>query len=134
MRRRVTLWFSRVTNSFRSSRLDRELEDEIRFHLEARTEELVRQGMTLRESGRAARRQLGNSPALCERSRDVKLLPRVESLWQDVRFGLRVLRKYRAVTAAAVLSLALAIGASTAAFALVDALSWRPLRFTSRSG
>jgi hypothetical protein len=51
-----------------------------------------------------------------------------------VRFGLRVLRKDRAVTAAAVLSLALAIGASTAAFALVDALSLRPLRFTSRSG
>jgi hypothetical protein len=54
MRRRVTLWFSRLTNAFRSSRLDRELEDEIRFHLEARTEELVRQGMTLREAGRAA--------------------------------------------------------------------------------
>ena len=120
-------WLSRVTNAFRGGRLDRELDEELRFHLEARVDELIRSGMSAGEARRLARGRLGNSLALRERSRDIRLAPWLESLWRDLRFGLRVLWKDRVVTLAAVLSLSLAIGACTAAFALIDAMILRPL-------
>jgi predicted permease len=120
-------WFSRVTNAFRGERVDRELDDELRFHFEARVEELVRDGMSLREAEREARHRMGNALAFREQGRDVRLAPRIEALWRDARFGLRMLAKDRAVTTAAVVSLALAIGACTAAFALIDAAILRPL-------
>src|SRR5579883_657568 len=120
-------WVSRVRNAFREGRLDRELDEELRFHLEARIEELVRGGMGLRDAEREARRRLGSSLAFREQGRDIRLSPRIEALCKDARFGLRMLAKDRAVTTAAVASLALAIGACTAAFALIDAAILRPL-------
>jgi predicted permease len=120
-------WWQRFVNVFRSGYVDRKLEDELRFHLEARAEDLIREGINPREAAREAKRRFGNTLALRERSRDVKLLPWMESLWQDTRFGLRALRRDRAVTLAAILSLALSIGACTAAFILIDALILRPL-------
>jgi putative ABC transport system permease protein len=83
--------------------------------------------MSAEYAGRAVRRRMGNSLATRERSRDIRLMPWIESLWRDVRFGVRVLAKDRVVTVAAVTSLALAIGACTAAFALIDAMILRPL-------
>ena len=74
-----------------------------------------------------ARRQFGNRLRLREQSRDVKLLPWLDSLVRDVRLGARMLRKNRLVTAAAIVSLSLALGACVAAFSLVDALILRPL-------
>ena len=103
------------------------MEDELRFHLEARARELTRNGMAAAEAERKARRRLGNSLALREQSRDIRLTPRVEALWRDLRFAVRVLSKDRVVTIAAVASLALAIGACTAAFSLIDAMILRPL-------
>lgn len=120
-------WVSRIGNAFRSGRIDRELEEELRFHYEARVEELVRGGMGLREAERQARQRMGNALAFREKGRDVRLAPRLEALWKDARFGIRMLAKDRAVTAAAVASLALAIGACTAAFALIDAAILRKL-------
>src|SRR5579872_456518 len=120
-------WLSRVANAFRGGRVDRELDEELRFHLEARADELKSGGMDAGEALRQVRRQMGNDLALREESRDIRLAARVESVWRDARFGLRVLWKDRVVTVAAVLSLALAIGACTAAFALIDALILRPL-------
>ena len=79
------------------------------------------------EAERAARRQFGNLLSLRESSRDVKSVAWLESLIQDFRFGLRMLKKYRTASLAAILSLALAIGACTGAFALIDALILRPL-------
>jgi predicted permease len=116
-----------VGNAFRGGRVDRELDEELRFHFEARVEELVRGGMSLREAEREARRRMGNALAFREQGRDVRLAPRIEALWRDARFGVRMLAKDRAVTTAAVVSLALAIGACTAAFALIDAAILRPL-------
>jgi predicted permease len=116
-----------MTNSFRGGRVDRELDEELRFHFEARVEELVRGGMSLREAERDARRRMGNALAFREQGRDVRLAPRIEALWRDARFGVRMLAKDRTVTAAAVVSLALAIGACTAAFALIDAAILRNL-------
>lgn len=121
-------WLSRLTNVFRSGRLDRDLKDELQFHIEARTEDLIRQGMSPTDATQEARRRFGSQLALRDSSRDTKLLPWLESLMQDARFGLRTLRKDHAVTVAAVVTLSLAIGACTAAFSLIDALLLRPLR------
>jgi predicted permease len=120
-------WLSRLTNAIRPDRLDRDLEDELRFHLEARAEEAIRRGATPDQAAGEARLRLGNPLHTRETSRDAKLIPWLESLVQDVRFGFRMLRKDGTVTAAALASLALAIGAALAAFALVDALLLRPL-------
>jgi predicted permease len=120
-------WWSRFVNVIRSSRLDRELDEEQRFHLEARIEDLVAGGLSRQAAIEQASRQFGNRVALRESSRDVKLLPGVESLWRDFRLGLRLLRKDGVVSSAAIVSLALAIGACTAAFSLIDALILREL-------
>ena len=120
-------FLSRIGNAFGSSRLDRELAEELQFHIDARIEELVRAGVPLREAERQARRRFGNAPALRERSRDAKLVPWLESLVKDARFGARMLAKNRAATAAAIVSLSLALGSSIAAFELIDALILRPL-------
>lgn len=119
-------WLGRAANALRSERVDREIEEEMRFHFEARVEELVRGGMSLREAEREARRRMGNALRFREQGREARLLPWLEALWKDARFGARMLAKDRVVTGAAVVSLALAIGASTAAFALIDAAILRP--------
>jgi predicted permease len=120
-------WWSRVTNVFRSGRLDRELDDEHRFHIEARADELEAQGLSRQAALEQAARRFGPRLALRESSRDVRLAPWLDSLWRDLRFGQRLLRKDAAVSSAAVVSLGLAIGACTAAFSLVDALILRKL-------
>jgi len=120
-------WLSRLTNAFRPDRLDSELDEELQFHLEARAEEAIRGGASPQEAAREAHLRLGNVLHTRETSRDAKLMPWLESFVKDVRFGLRMLRKDGTVTAAALASLALAIGAALAAFSLVDALLLRPL-------
>ena len=120
-------WLSRLANAFRPSGVDRALDDEMAFHIESRIADLVAGGMTRRAAEAMARRQFGNRLQLREQSRDVKLLPWLDSLVRDVRLGVRMLRKNGPVTAAAIVSLALALGACAAAFSLVDALILRPL-------
>jgi predicted permease len=120
-------WRSRILNVLRGRRLDRDLSDEIDFHIEARTEELVRAGMPEMLARRRARQQFGNAVVVRELSRGVKTFPRLDSVLRDVAFGLRLWRRHKLVTAAALVSLSLAIGACAAAFALVDALILRPL-------
>ena len=120
-------WLSRLTNAFRSSRLDRDLDAELEFHIEARTDELIAKGATPEDAAREARRHFGNRLLLRESSRDAKLISWLESVFQDLRFGLRMLRKNAGVTAAAVLSLSLAIGACTAAFSLIDSVALAPV-------
>jgi predicted permease len=122
----VSFW-SRLSNVFRVERVDRDLDDEQRFHLESRIDELVARGMTRDEAASLARRRFGSPLRARETSRDVKLLPWLDSIYADFRLGLRLLRKDLTVTSATVVSLALAMGACTAAFALVDALLLRPL-------
>ena len=120
-------WLSRIANAFRSSGVDRGLDEEMTFHIESRIADLVAGGMTRDAAEALARRQFGNRLRLREQSRDVKLLPWLDSLVRDVRLGARMLRKNRLVTAAAIVSLSLALGACMAAFSLVDALILRPL-------
>lgn len=122
----MSLW-TRVANVFRSGRVDRELDEELQFHLEERTRELMAEGLTRDAAARQAARRLGNRLRLREQSRDVKLMPWLDSILRDVRLGLRMLRKNAGVTTVSILSLALALGACLAAFSLIDALILRPL-------
>ena len=117
----------RLRNLFRRESLSAELEEELQFHIAARADELMRDGLAREQAEAQARRQLGHSLLLREESRAAKLFPRIDSILQDAQYGVRQLRKNPAVTAAAALSLSLAIGACTAAFALIDALILRPL-------
>ena len=106
----MSLW-SRFTNVFRPDRVRRDLDDELTFHLEERTRELVEAGLTREAAAREARRRFGSALRLREQSLDVKVLPWLDSLIGDVRLGLRSLRRSGTITAAAVLSLSLAVGA-----------------------
>jgi predicted permease len=114
-------------NVVRPGRVDRDLEEEIRFHVEARIDEYKKAGMSADDARVQALRQFGNPLVLRESSRDARLLPRLESVLRDVGFGLRLCRRYKIVTAAAVISVSLAIGACAAGFSLVDALVLRAL-------
>jgi predicted permease len=114
----MSLW-SRLNNIFRGERLNREIDDEMESHIA----DAVEHGRDPAE----ARRAFGPALQLRESSRDLRLVPWLESLPADAVFGWRQIRKRPATSAAAVLSLALAIGACTAAFRLVDALLLRPL-------
>ena len=116
-----------MANVFRSSAVDRALDEEMQFHIDARVDDLVATGMTRQAAEVAASRQFGSRLRLRESSRDVKLLPWVESVFKDIRFALRMFRKHTVVTGAAIASLTLALGASLAAFSLIDALILRPL-------
>jgi putative ABC transport system permease protein len=120
-------WWSRIGNVARTSRVDRDLSEELQFHEDEAIEALVAEGVSREEATARVRRKFGNPLRWREQSRDVKLLPWLDSLVRDLRMGGRMLRKHPAVTLAAVLSLSLALGASVAAFSLVDALILRPL-------
>ena len=118
---------TRLKNVFRSGPVESELDEELQFHLEERIRELTASGMPREEAAARASRRFGSPLRWREQSRDVKLIPWLDSIVRDVRLGLRMLRKNALVTGAAVLSLSLALGASVAAFSLVDALILKPL-------
>jgi putative ABC transport system permease protein len=112
-------WIGRFSNLFRRGRLNDEIEEELGSHIE----EAIERGRSAEEALKA----FGGRLRYRELSRDMKLLPWVDALASDVTFGWRQLNKHRVVSAAAILSLALAIGATTAAFRLADAVLLRKL-------
>ncbi len=120
-------WWSRLANVLRSDNVQRELDEELQFHVEERIRELTARGMTRDAAAREVARRFGSPLRLREQSLDIKLLPWLDSLARDLKLGVRMLRKHAVVTAAAVMSLAMALGACVAAFSLVDALILRPL-------
>jgi putative ABC transport system permease protein len=122
-------WFSRLTNVFRPSSVERALDEELAFHIESRIDDLVAGGMTRKEAEATARRQFGSPLRVRESSRDVKLLPWLEGLIRDVRHAVRALRNVPTVSAVAIVTLALGIGANTAVFSVVNAVLLRPLPY-----
>jgi predicted permease len=113
----------------RRSRMENEMDAELRFHIDAYAEDLIRDGVPPSEAMRRARIEFGGIAQMKEQCRDARGVNLVESLMQDLRFGLRTLGRNPGFTVVAVLTLALGIGANAAIFGLVDSAFLRGLPF-----
>ena len=120
-------WLRKLVATLRPQSLDDSLDAEFRFHLEQRIEEFVAQGMTPDEARREAAILFGNRTQLHESAREPDILVWLQTVLQDLRYTLRTLRRSPGFAMAAVLSLALGIGANTAIFTLLDQVILRTL-------
>jgi predicted permease len=122
-------FLSRCRGLIRRGHAERQLDEEIRAHLDRAAEENVRRGMSPAEAREAARREFGGVEQIKEIYREQRSFPGLESFWQDVRFGLRSAARSPLFTAVAVATLALGIGATTAVFSVVDRILFRSLPY-----
>src|SRR5579864_2961914 len=115
-------WMNRLLGSLRKNKLEDQLDDELRFHIEMRTREYIAEGLAPEEARYRARRMFGNQTLLKERTREMDTFGWLETIWQDLRYALQMLRTSRGFTAAVVVSIALGIAANTTVFSIVNGL------------
>ena len=124
---RTFLW--RCRELFQKEKFEADLAEQIRLHVEQATEQNLAAGMAPAEASQAARRKFGNVTAIQETARDQRGFVRLEQFFQDVRFGVRSLRRNPGFAAVTLLTLACCIGANTAIFSAVHALMLKPLPY-----
>jgi predicted permease len=117
----------RLAHLGRRARFDRELDEEMAFHVDARADELEASGLTRAAAVAAARREFGSRDRARESVREAWSFRMIEDAIADLRYALRAFRRSPAFTVTAVVSLALGIGANSTMFAALDAILWKPL-------
>src|SRR5215470_18681983 len=131
---RIKHWFYtvplRLRSLFRHSQVEQELNEELRYHIERQTEELIAKGMTEEEARYAASRALGGIEQRKEECRDMRRVNYIDDLLRDLRFAGRNLRRNRGFAALSILIMALGIGANTAVFSVINAVLLRPLSYS----
>ena len=120
---------NRLFNVFRTSALDRDLADELDFHIDLRRDEYVAQGLDPAAAAAQARRDFGPVTNIREEMRAMNLMMWLESLAQDLAFGARQLRRHPTLALTSILTLSLGMGATTAIFTLTDAALFKPLPY-----